>query len=177
MNPREMLSRCTAGAVGYEPRGSRVYGGLSPSDMASAVGRIKGQTGQLLVLYLWADHCHSEGLLLNLLLEPVSKLCVDKGWKVRRPGLLSGILTTILHELKSPRVCRLCNGLGIRAGVACEPCSGIGRRPMAGQTRAEVAGIPYDTWRHWERRYADIMAIVEDCERDAVRQMAYALRA
>lgn len=176
MNPREMLARCVAGAVDYGPRGSLAYDGLSASDMATAVARIKGQTGQLLVLYLWADHCDSESLLINLLLAPVSTMCVDNGWKVRRPGLLSGILRVALHEIKSPRVCRPCKGEGIRALATCDQCGGSGRRPMSSQARADVAGLPYDTWRHWDKRYDEILAVVEGYERESVRQMVRALQ-
>lgn len=175
-NPREMLARCAPGATGYEPRGGRAYQGITAADMAAAVGRINDPTGQMLVLFLWADYVDYESGLINQLLVPASALCVDNGWKVRRPGLLSGILRVVLYEMKHPRACYRCNGAGVRAGVECDACGGKRRVPMSDMARAVTAAIPYDSWRHWAARYPDFVAMVDGIERAAVRDMRSALR-
>lgn len=174
-NPREMLARCAPGATGYEPRGGRDYKGITAADMAAAVAKITDPTGQMLVLFMWADYVDYESGLIHQLLVPASTLCVERGWEVRRPGLLSGILRAALYELKHPRICYRCNGSGVRAGVECDACAGRRWVPMSDMARAVTASIPYEAWRRWAGRYADFVAMVDGIEREAVRQMRRAI--
>lgn len=144
--------------------------------MAAAVAKITDPTGQMLVLFMWADYVDYESGLINQLLVPATTLCVERGWKVRNPGLLSGILRAALYELKHPRVCYRCNGSGVRAGVECDACAGQRRVPMSDMARAVTAGIPCKSFWNWSARYPEFVAMVDGIERAAVREMRGALR-
>lgn len=170
-SPREMLARCAAGSAGYEIRSSRVFDAITAADIATAVGRIHTKLGQNLVLYLWADNAELEESVIMGLLFDASTVCLKNGWTVRRPGTLSGILRVGLRELKAPRVCRMCNGSGVRAGVECPKCAGAGRRPKSDEHRARISGLPPTTWRRWADRYDDLVAVIDREERMAIAQM------
>lgn len=170
-SPREMLARCAAGAGGYEIRSSRVFDAMTAADIAAAVSRVKTKLGQHLVLYLWADHAELEESIISGLLFDAVTICLENGWTVRKPGTLSGILRAGLRELKSPRVCRSCNGSGVRAGTGCAKCGETGRYAMSSKARARLAGMSPTTWQRWATRYDDLVWIIDRAERAAIAQM------
>jgi ribosomal protein L40E len=70
-------------------------------------------------------------------------------------GILMG-----LHD----EVCDRCNGSGQVAADTCGKCGGARRIPMSGRRKAEIAGIPRETWREgrWDEVAATLNRVTVD---------------
>lgn len=174
MEMRAVLARCTAHGAQF----GGIRGGspeLTPADVAHGVGRVKDPLGRDLVLYLWADHAELEPAVMRGLLLRAAYLAADNGWRVRQPGTLRGLIRAVLTEMRVPRHCGRCNSSGARAGKPCTACLGEGGRPYTDRMRARAGGLAWETFRDWAGRYADVYAVIEDCERAAIKDIRRAL--
>ena len=173
MNPRALLARCAANGAAFE-RGTGAPE-LTPADVAHAAAQIRQPAGRALVLYLWAGHTESWVETRRELLLEVGKLAAAKGWRIKRPGTLSGLITLAVQEIASPHHCPRCNGSGERAGKACSRCEGDGTLPYTGRAQAFVSGLPRRTLRDWAERYGEIGELIRDIERRAINDMRRAI--
>lgn len=175
MEVRAILGRCTAHGATF----GGIPGGIpeiTPADVAHGVGRVRDPVGRDLTLYLWASQTELEPAVVRGLLVRLSSLCADRGWRVRQAGTLRGLIRAALTEMRKPRHCGRCRGSGTRGGKPCDLCMGEGQRAYTDRQRARAAGLPWETFRAWAGRYPDVYAVVEDCERAAIKDIRRALR-
>ena len=92
------------------------------------------------------------------------------------PKYLDGIAHTALMLYVHPPMCRRCKGRGSvlprghEVPITCPVCQGAKIRDINEADKAQMAGIPYSTWRDtWEDRYKDAVAILHEWEDEADR--------
>lgn len=172
-NPRVLLARCAPRGGSY----SIGTGGpeFTPADIAHAAGCIREPAGRALVLYLWADQKETWPEVRVWMMEVASKLFYKNGWQVKRPNTMGGLVRLAVYELGNPRHCPACNSTGDRAGKPCEPCEGKGSLENTDRTRALIAGMSLFNFQRWAERYEELLAEIQDIERQAINDLKHAL--
>lgn len=168
----ELLGRMNAKVVDTtEPGGG---GGkpssdtLSGTDIAAALmGVPRGAYLLARVKYVGDFSCLEE--LLSILITRISRKARRKGWSRQNPEWFRGMAILALRESEvMPVLCRRCRGrreVQLRKPrvrwIECPTCGGTGRHQDSEHARAQIVGIPWESWRRtWRSRQSDIKAMV-----------------
>lgn len=174
----------TARAIQYDGAGGKGHGGLTPADVAAALGGLaEGPflTGMFVEAGAWS-------CLLPLEREiylAVLKMSDDEEWnmpKGTRPLRRLGHLA--LYELVGPATgCPECDGEGsieeqyTSTRAICDRCGGRGKLPLTSKTRAGLIDVGEGQWsRVWGGRYDAVFGHVRGWLDDANKHLRDRLR-
>lgn len=175
----EILARTGAGSMGFEPRTSRVHGGITPSDIAAAIATVKNKTAVRLIEAKYLDS-DPEAFNTALLVRKYHKSC---NHTLRRVDTIFKLAhAAVFFFIDAPR-CRKCQGTtnewdgkALRF-VTCRSCHGYGGRYASTREIARLSGMSRSKlknshiqcfWEMWK-----ILSIWEDV---AAAQIRKALR-
>ena len=175
----EILAKTSAGSRGFEPRTSRVFGAITPSDIAAAIASVRNKAAVMLVEAKYIDH-NPDRFDEALLVRKYHHSCVQR---LSRGDTVKKLAhAAVFFYIDSPR-CRKCRGTtnewdskALRF-ITCKSCYGYGDRPASIREVARLSGMSRSKlrkphircfWEMWQ-----ILTIWEDV---AAAQVKRALR-
>lgn len=161
----EKLARLTTYSKGTKAEHDDFgFGGLSASDIAAALGKIRGDNAPSNLMRFKYCHDPREGRKLLAKIAGAIMLNTDV------PLFMNTDLAILIMENSvMPQHCVICQGKGeMMAGelkIVCRACNGSGMAAKTDLYMAQALHISKDVWKATvEREYNRLMAIVESWE-------------
>lgn len=184
MNPEKAWTRLNVHVqhIVHTSEGERVEASIPLANLLKGLPRgpfLMGMVRETLDLF-----CLGE--LEERLSEEIHNYAIYKHWPLRGGPLFwrcKHFAGLAVYEVLAPRSerCAACQGRGWTANgpmtLACPNCQSAGARTLSARMRAELAGIPWKTWRDgWAARYEGVHAIACGWSSDAISHLARGLR-
>lgn len=184
MNPAELLACITARAAPLE-RLPSANGRITQEDVLHSLGTIRHPGAVLLARVKFAGQQGFVKELDRMFWMAVVDMSVVECWpypqKLKGSEFYRNLGRLALAETISPNTCPWCGGraraLQGTKIIVCDACDGFGRRRYSGRTRAEILGMPWETFRSpWASRYHRVQCLADSWESIALGGIAKRLR-
>ena len=172
MSRAEMLAKMTPHGPQITGEGFGGFQKLTMMDIAGALGM--GNLDRSAYLFGILKYCGDHNALRPLdriVRGHVAQIGKLEGWMLTDAEIVCLARLSLIEHIHSS-VCDRCNGSCQIAAKACDKCHGCGRLPMSNRRRAEVAGIPRESWRRsWQVRAARCYEFVSRWEADVAAHL------
>lgn len=114
------------------------------------------------------------------LYQEITQLAANHHWKIReeREEKIRGLTQLVVFELTSMPRCPKCKGTKYNKRLRpCNSCDGTGFYSIRSVQRAKALGVTPSTWqRVWAYRHAEVMALAENHEASALKNIGAKLK-
>jgi hypothetical protein len=153
MSRAELMAKMTPHGCQITGMGFGGEAGITGLDVAGALGM--GRLTHPAYLFGLLKYCSDHNVLSRIdriMRGHVAAIGKSSRWFLTDDQIAGLARLAIVENIHCP-VCDRCHGSGEIAARPCDKCAGSGRIPMSARRRAEIAGIPWTTWRReWDGR-------------------------